>query len=139
MSMVLALETALKSQEWGSLDTATVQLARRYAWDLDEAELVSVAADKLLREVQTWMEPALYDRIKALFARIERTKVLGELGPKLLVTMVELSMSPRARADTTRRGGVTGGTTQSPKDPLAKLRAERATRLGRQAGGGNPS
>jgi hypothetical protein len=144
--MILAVESALEKLMVMPQDVAAIALVRRYAADVDEAELVSVTADKLLREVQGYLDPGVYDRIKALFARIERTQVLATLGPKLLVAMTELGMTPKSRADTTFRGGVAGGNGpdgagpgQPPQSALARQRAARATRLARQSGGEHAS
>lgn len=123
-----ALERALAARPPAAEDAATAALARRYADDLDEAAVVSAAAGRWLREVEGWMDPALYERVRAMLDRVEQTAVLGLLGPKLLAALAELGMTPRARADVVRRGGAGG---DPPKDdPLAKFRRERAARLG---------
>lgn len=116
-----ALELSLKETNPGKLDSAAVALARRYASDIDEAAVLSVAADKLLRECRAWLEPATYDRLAAQVARIEETAVLALLGPKLVQVLTELGLTPRARADTTARGGAG----EPPRNELAAWRAER--------------
>jgi hypothetical protein len=117
-----AVDLALKELDAGKLDAAGVALARRYASDIDEARVLSVAADKLLRECRAWLEPATYDRLTAQVARIEETTVLALLGPKLVQVLAELGLTPRARADSTRKGGGAG---EPPGNELARWRAER--------------
>lgn len=127
-----ALEAALRETRTAAADAAAVALARRYADDLDEAAVVSVAAGRWLREVEGWMDPQLYERVRALLDRVEQTAVLALLGPKLAAVLAELGMTPRARADVTRKGGVPG---DPPTDnPLARYRAERERRLRGGAG-----
>lgn len=107
-------------------DVGTEALARRYAYDIDEAAVISTQAAKVLRELAGTVDHELYSRIAALFDRIESTAVLATLGPKLLAVLAELGMTPRARADTTRKGGAAnvGGTPS--ESPLARLRREHA-------------
>lgn len=119
-----ALEVALNERDHGKLDAAAVALARRYASDIDEAQVLSVAADKLLRECRAWLEPPTYDRLVAQMARIEETAVLGLLGPKLLAVLVELGLTPQARAAT--KGG---GRSEPPRNDVADWRAKRAAGL----------
>ena len=93
---------------------------------------MSEAAGRWLREVESWMDVQLYERVHALLARVEQTAVLALIGPKLQNTLAELGMSPRARADVTRKGGAPG---EPPRDdPLAQFRAERNRRLRGGAG-----
>jgi hypothetical protein len=109
-------------------DAAAEALARRYAHDIDEAAVVSTQAAKVLRELAGQLDHELYSRIAALFDRIESTAVLAQLGPKLLAVLAELGMTPRARADTTRKGGP-GNVGTPSKSPIGKLRAERMAGL----------
>lgn len=120
------METALAELDAGKLDAAGVALARRYASDIDEASVLSVAADKLMRECRAWLETATYDRLVAQVARIEETAVLALLGPKLVQVLAELGLTPRARADSTRKGGAAS---EPPRNDLANWRAERNKRL----------
>lgn len=125
-TVLAALERALKELDAPPEDEAAVQLARRYAADLDEAEVLSVAAAKLLREVEGVLDEAQLDRLYALAARIERTAVLALLGPKLVQVLAELNLTTRARADVTGKGGGGG---QPPRNELAEWRAERNKRF----------
>lgn len=122
-----ALEISLGELDAGKLDAAAVALARRYASDIDEATVLSVAADKLLRECRAWLEPATYDRLAAQVARIEETTVLALLGPKLVTVLAELGLTPRARADTVSKGG--GGRNAPPRNDVAEWRAQRNARI----------
>lgn len=111
-------------------DAAAVALAKRYARDIDEAQVISTTAGKVLRELGREGIPAeLYDRVSAIFDRIEATAVLALLGPKLLVVLAELGMTPKARADVTHKGGPSnvGGTPHEPS--VAELRRQRMARL----------
>lgn len=121
-----AVEVALEAADLGKMDAAAVALARRYASDIDEASVLSVAANKLLRECRAWLEPATYDRLAAQVARIEETTVLALLGPKLVQVLAELGLTPRARADTVRKGGAAG---EPPRNDLAEWRAQRRAGL----------
>lgn len=123
-----ALELALCNAEPTNRDAATVALARRYAADLDNAEVVSLAAARLVLDLErVGVESALVDRARALAARVEQTAVLGLIGPKLQVTLSELGLSPRARAEITGKGG---GSSGPPVDnPAARRRAARSGRL----------
>jgi uroporphyrinogen-III synthase len=133
MSQRLAVESALaKLREAEAVmprDVAAEELARRYAHDIDDAAVVSTQAAKALRELAGQIDHELYSRVAALFDRIESTAVLATLGPKLLAVLVELGMTPRARADTTRKGGApnVGGTPS--ESPIGRLRGERVARL----------
>jgi hypothetical protein len=123
--LLSALERSLVELDVDGLDQAVVALARRYAQDLDHAEVVSVAASKWLREVQECLEPQSWERAKALLARVEATVVLASLGPKLLASLTELGMTPRARE------AVAGGRRNRPvDDPLGDYRRDRAARAG---------
>ena len=120
-------EADLRTPQASGRDAAAVALARRYASDIDEAAVLSAAADKLQRECRAWLEPPTYDRLVAQLGRIEETAVLALLGPKLVQVLAELGLTPRARADTTGKGG--GGRNAPPRNDLAKWRAERSARL----------
>jgi hypothetical protein len=130
--MTWAVETALVKLRADKAvmprDAGTEALARRYAYDIDEAAVVSTAAAKILRELAGQLDHKLYSRIAAVFDRIESTAVLATLGPKLLAVLAELGMTPRARADTTRKGGPVNGGKPTESD-LAKQRRERAQKL----------
>jgi hypothetical protein len=110
-------------------DRAAEALARRYARDIDDAQVISTQAAKVLRELSRHVDVDLYEKVSSLFDRIESTAVLGQLGPKLLAVLAELGMTPRARADTTRKGGALNVGNSSPEPPLAKLQRERMARL----------
>lgn len=121
-----ALDAALAKLDKNPLDQAAVALARRYASDIDKAAKLSVAADKLAREIRPYLDDRQYDRLVAQFARIDETAVLGLLGPKLVQVLAELGMTARARADVTGKGG---GGSEPPRNDLAEWRAERNKRL----------
>lgn len=104
-----ALEEALQALEIRPEDGATVALVRRYAADLDEANVVAASLAKALRQLRREVDDELYDRLAALATRIEDTTVLGLLGPKLLAALTELGMTPRARAALAGKGGAQHG------------------------------
>lgn len=139
-SVAESLEFAIASAPLTPRDIATVALARRYAIDIDQADVLSVQGAKLLRAVGSLaiLDPALYGALEAYFGRVERVSVLERLGPKLLAAMTDLGMSPRARNDVGRGvkkdddGGNVGRIAPEPGDSapvagddLARLRAER--------------
>lgn len=99
-----ALEKALRGVQTRPEDAAAVELARRYAADLDEAAVVAATLAKTLRELLS-VSPDLHDRLLTLAVRIEDTAVLASLGPKLLAALEQLGMTPRARAAVAGRGG----------------------------------
>jgi len=128
-----ALESALGSLPAGSAqqrDRAAEALARRFARDIDDAAVISTAADSVLRALaRENIDFKLYDRVAAIFGRIEATAVLGLLGPKLLLTLTELGMTPKSRADVTHKGGARNDGGDAGKSRLAELRAARVARL----------
>jgi hypothetical protein len=128
-----ALETAL-----GDLPEDTVQkrdraaeaLARRYARDIDDAQVISSVAAKVLRVLaRENVDIEVYDRVAALFDRIESTAALALLGPKLLVVLTELGMTPKSRADVTHKGGARNDGANAGKSKLAELRSARMARI----------
>jgi hypothetical protein len=127
--MRAAVEDALAaaSMSTAKLDGAAVALARRYASDIDEARVLSVAADKLMRETRAWLEPATYDRLVAQMARIEETAVLATLGPKLQSVLHDLGLTPRSRVERDGKEG-NGGSAGTPRNDLAAWRTKRDQR-----------
>lgn len=120
-----ALDSALGETTLSRSDGAAVALARRYADDLDAAEVVNIQAVRWLREVAECLDPEQFDKGEALIRRMEQSIVLASLGPKFLTALTELGMTPKARA------AVAGGRNDPvPADPLAEFRAERAARAG---------
>jgi len=128
-----ALESALGAMPVDTMsqrDRAATALARRFARDIDDAAVISTAADSVLRALaRENVDFKLYDRVAALLGRIEATAVLGQLGPKLLVTLTELGMTPKSRADVTHKGGARNDGGDAGKSRLAELRAARVARL----------
>lgn len=136
-SVAESLEFAISQAALTPRDVAAVSLARRYAADIDTADVLSVEASKLLRAVGSLavLDPGLYGRLEALFGRIERVHVLGLLGPKLQAVMTDLGLSPRARNEYVRRGGESVDDVPRPakqpepgpvgSDDLSRVRAQR--------------
>lgn len=105
--VLAAVEEALQHLEPEPVDGGAVALARRYADTIDQA-------------------PAE-----------ERAAVLGALGPKLLVALEALTMTPRARAALAQKGGLPRDP-GAPVDPLDRLRDEHAARAAGAGGVGGP-
>lgn len=101
-----ALNRALDHLPSAPTDAAVVALAERYADDIDQAEVVTAQGGRVLDELCGVVDESTYERLRALLTRIERTTVLGLLGPKLQSALVELGMTPRVRAEIARKGGV---------------------------------
>lgn len=131
-----ALETSLAALPPRPGDAATVALARRYAADIDNAEVVSLEATRVLERLDGGIDPVLFERLRGVVARIERTATLALLGPKYVAVLEQLGLSPKARTD--GKGGSGGtppvdGTGNSvsrngePEDDLARVRRERAS------------
>lgn len=128
-----ALESALgklPADQVQDRDRAAEALARRYARDIDDAQVISTTAAKVLRALaRENVDIEVYDRVSAIFDRIEQTAVLALLGPKLLLVLTELGMTPKSRADVTHKGGARGGRGNSGQSDFAKLRAARMAGL----------
>lgn len=132
-----ALDDALHGLTIRPEDGATVALARRYAADLDDASVVAASLAKALRDLRGEVALELYDRFAALATRIEDTTVLGLLGPKLLAALMELGMTPRARAAVAGKGGGPDGAdrTGAHPDDCKCLPCMRTRRSGARPGG----
>lgn len=131
-----ALEEALKDRPLRQADAATVALARRYAADMDTAEVVSLEAQRVLERLEGGIDPVLFERLRGVLARIERTMVLATLGPKYQSALAELGMTPRARADkgekleSPEKGGESddnAGNSVENADDLERIRRRRQT------------
>src|SRR5688500_4252172 len=133
MSMILAIETALKTltedSDQQKRDIAVKHLARQYAASIDEAEQVEIKAAAILREIRPWCDPALYNRIEAVYSKSERAQGLASLGPKLQSALVELGMTRRARADAKKKAGAGSNGQAADNSPLAKARAAYKNRV----------
>lgn len=123
-SVLTALHKALRDTTQVDRDAATVALAKRYARELDDAALISVATSKALAKLRD-VEGAgeIHDQLLALAARIEEAHVAALIGPKLLAALEQLHMTPGARGES--KGG-TGD--NRPKSALDELRARREGR-----------
>lgn len=122
-SILTALQTALRAQPAATQDAATVALAKRYALELDDADVISTAATKALRQLsKADIEDDLFEKFEALAARIEKIHVAATIGPKFLAALEQLGLTPKARnailSTPGGGGGNDGGTT-----PLGHLRA----------------
>lgn len=119
---VQAVATAVGGLTPTTQDTAAVQLALRYGALIDAAEAAAADAEALLSDPD--VEPDVKERVRALAARVEASRVLSDLGPKLLGVLMQLGLTPLARASKTGKGAevIPGGT-----DPLAAIRARRKT------------
>ena len=125
-SVLTALNTALRAQPPANPDAATVALAKRYALELDDSAVISTSLAKVLRKLERSEDaPAeLYDEVLKLATRIEEVHVAAVVGPKLLATLAELQMTPKARAGVIQGGGAAN----AGKSALDELRARRANR-----------
>ena len=126
--MTRAVAAALRELATTPPDAAAVALARRYARDIDQAQLLTAQTTKALRDLAA-LDVDLHDRLLTLATRIEATAVLALLGPKLLAVLTELGMTPRARA------AVLGGK-EAPGDggSRSKLDEHRERRRARVTG-----
>lgn len=129
-----ALDEALKSAVTRPEDAATIQLARNYARLLDNA-----APHGRYAKAVEWLQELRVDekceqfRLIILVALSEHS-VASDLGPKLLVTLTELGMTPVARAKQSTRGvGPSDPPEKTPyqlalekRDELAQRRAGKA-------------
>lgn len=121
-SILNALQTALKAVPPAACDAATVALAKRYALELDEADVISTAATKALRQLsRADIEDDLFEKFEALAARIEEVHVAATIGPKLLAALEQLQLTPKARNAILTPGGGGGG--DGGTTPLGHLRA----------------
>lgn len=130
-----AFEESLTAVPARPADAATVALARRYAADIDNAEVVSLEASRVLERLAGVVDPVLFERLRGVVSRIERTATLALLGPKYVAVLEQLGLSPKGRAD--GKGG-SGGTPPGfgpdshvtrdveHEDDLSRIRAERA-------------
>jgi hypothetical protein len=124
-SLFNTLEGALASVQALPQDAAAFAVARRYAAAIDEAGDLAAQADGLWRALPVDDAPAR-KQLAALEAKVSAQAVLGELGPKLVAVLVELGMTPRARAAVTAKGGGSGdGAGRSKADELRERRAAR--------------
>jgi len=124
-SVLNALNIALTSAPAADQDAATVALAKRYALELDDAAVVSVAMTKALRQLsRSEVDTELFEKFETLAARIEEVHVAATVGPKLLAALTELQMTPKARNAVAAGGGApSAGSTA-----LDQLRERRETR-----------
>lgn len=121
-SILTALQAALRAAPQAPLDAATVALAKRYALELDEADVISTAATKALRQLsKADIEDDLFEKFEALAARIEKTHVAATIGPKFLAALEQLQLTPKARNAILTPGG--GGGSDGGTSPLGHLRA----------------
>ena len=123
--LVEALSAALGQIATRGEDQAAVAVARRYAAAIDEAAELARLAEQLWRELPAGDDVARR-QLAALERRVTEQAVLGELGPKLVAVLVELGMTPRARAGVTGKGGGAGDNGGGTK--ADELRARRAAR-----------
>ncbi|TAJ21849.1 MAG: hypothetical protein EPO65_00685 [Dehalococcoidia bacterium] len=122
-SVLTALQSALRAQPAGAQDAATVALAKRYALELDDADVISTAATKALRQLaKADVEDDLFEKFEALAARIEQVHVAATIGPKLLAALEQLGLTPKARNAILATPGGGGGNDGGPS-PLGHLRA----------------
>lgn len=101
-------------------DSAAVALAKRYAALIEGAEATARELGAVDAEDETTAQT-----VARLKARVEAQAVASDLGPKLLAVLAALSMTPQARAGTTK--GQTPGAGTPAADALARLRAERSS------------
>lgn len=121
-SILTALQQALKAVPPPAQDAAVVALAKRYALELDDADVISTAATKALRDLaKEDVDDALFEKFEALAARIEEVHVAGLIGPKLLAALEQLQLTPKARNAVLTPGGGGGG--DGGTTPLGHLRA----------------
>jgi hypothetical protein len=127
-SILSALTAALTEAPPEKRDAATVALAKRYALELDDAAVISTAANKALRQLSQLddVDTELFEKFEALAVRIEEVHVATTVGPKLLAVLEQLNLTPKARnAVVTPTGGGGGSAGNSA---LGQLRERRENR-----------
>lgn len=112
---------ALPDVEAGAA-AALVDLARRYAAEIDGAAAVAARASRLVSDVlgEEGAESALYERVEAIAAKLGEREALERLGRSLQSALVELMATPKAR-------GVKPGAASSGASRLQGLRGGRAS------------
>ena len=122
--MLRQVNAAFTDQPVEKRDAATAEVARMYARLIDAA-----APAGKYRKALAWLahidtDDVGYEHIAVIVQALSQHTVASDLGPKLLVTLEALQMSPRARnaarkAVSDARGPV------NPLDQLAERRAGR--------------
>lgn len=126
--MTSAVEAALAARPAADrLDAGAEQVALNYARLIDAAAPAARYARPLAaltRAVDAYDAPDAADALLAVTTALAEHSVASDLGPKLLAALVELGLTPKARAALSK-GGRDDGPAQSPLD---ELRARRAAR-----------
>lgn len=110
---VAATVTAI-DPESEPLLAASIELARVYARQLDQAAIIRAAADKALRAAERDGDEALIEQVAALRAKCGERDAVVQIGQRLHALLAELQATPKARGAKPSTGG--GG-------KLARLRA----------------
>lgn len=114
-----SVETTVAALETGDVESAAVDLARRYAAEIDGAAAWRARADRHARRVREQQGPdsALYEEAEALRAKLSERAALAGIGKLLHALLAELCATPKSR----------GGAKRPPAGDgkLAQLRAVR--------------
>jgi hypothetical protein len=114
MSEAVARTVEALDPESDPLLSASVELARAYARQLDQAGAMRAAADKALRAAEESGDETLIEQVTALRAKCGERDAVVQVGAKLHALLAELLATPKARG--ARPSGAAGGA-------LQKLRA----------------
>lgn len=102
-------------------DSATLELTRIYAYQLDQVAIIRRAADKALKHAEESGDDALIEEVRALRAKVSEVGTVKEIGARMLTALDALLMTPKARAAALGKGDAS----DEPADPLDELNARR--------------
>ena len=115
-SVLRAFDRAIRSVDMKDQDQATAALARRLAALIDNAQSVADDFDSI--DLDEKLSQTMYQRIKAIEAKVRAEQVANDLAPKLILLLKELGMTPAARGKEVAEDEPSTGDTV-----LARLRA----------------
>lgn len=118
----LALARSLRDAQLLPRDAAGVQLVKRYAKLIDDAQALADEAGLIEPETESQAR-----RLAALKAKVDAQTVASDLGPKLLAALTALGMTLAGRAAKPSTGGAQR--VPAPASKLDELKARRSRRL----------
>lgn len=120
-SVDVSVGALVLSEDETRVASALVDLALRYAAEIDGADAMYRRAAKLAADVVRLQGPdsALYERVTALEAAVSHRAALVTLGKSLHAALTDLQATPKQR-------GLKVSAPAAPAGALGKLRAVRA-------------
>lgn len=99
MAMTAAVERTIAAvdPEAEELLAGSLELARLYARQLDQAAIVRAAADKALRQAEATGDETLIEQVAALRAKLGERECVERIGAKLHALLTELLATPKSR------------------------------------------